>query len=113
MTGSGLAQTVTSAVPARPCGKFGQGFVVDLRFPMLGTTYAISIVIDRYTGPGVYGAPPVRVSAHTLGLSQTPAFYAGVSGTVSVAPNESSGTVDESLLRSPDRYQLTGSWHCG
>ncbi|MGH7777453.1 MAG: hypothetical protein ACREPI_09810 [Candidatus Dormibacterales bacterium] len=113
LTGPGLAASLTGAAAVGPCGGLPGGFVANLEFEVKGSPLAVTIVISPYHGPGAYPAPPAQVSAHTVGLSESAALYAGVSGQVTVLPGGRSGTVHEVLLRSPDRYLLKGAWRCG
>ena len=113
LTGPGLSASVTRATAVGPCGKLPQGFVADLQFQVGASPLAISIVISPYTGPGVYQAPPAQVSAHTVGLTESAALYAGIAGEVTVLPGGTAGTVDEVLLKAPDQYLLKGGWSCG
>jgi len=63
-----------------------------------------------YNGPGRYLVPPERVSLHTETGAATPRLAAAVSGSVTVNPDQRSGSIDAALT---DRSRVAGTWGCG
>lgn len=108
-----VSATVTSLRAQPPCGAQPNGYTADLRFALQGREYSLAITLADYSGPGRYPAPPGKLSIHTAGFGTgPPVLYAGTSGTVTVAADQASGTVDEDLAGDPGRVHLAGSWRC-
>jgi len=104
--------TVAGATAAGACGRTPNGDGADLRFPIGGQPYSLSIELGSYRGPGGYPLPPDRVSLHTLTIGPGSQFFGSQSGTVTVAAGDASGTLDVSLAGSGGSVQVSGSWSC-
>ena len=108
-----LAGTFHGAVAQGPCGALPGGFGIALPFSYEGRGFVLDVAILDYTGPGSYPAPPARISVHSAGFGGgPPVFYSGVKGTLVVAADGTSGTLDEDLAGQSATAHVTGSWRC-
>jgi len=114
LTLSGVISThIEKTVADGRCGNLGPGFYANFGFDYDNSQWSltISIPIPGYHGPSSYGTPPSRVTIHRT-HTLTPLLYAGISGTVTVAADEKSGSVEE-RLRSPNGIvEVSGDWSC-
>jgi hypothetical protein len=109
IAGSSRSQ-VASTQSRGPCGAGSAGYAAELTFRLNGQAYVLSMDIASYHGPGRYSAPPERVSLHTETGAPNPTLAAAVSGTVTINPDQRSGSIDTALS---DQSRVTGTWSCG
>lgn len=107
LSGRGLVPT---AVP--PCGAANGGFLSRSSFTVTGTRYQMVIEIQEFRGPGVYPAPPARVSVSKVAIDSQPLLLTGTAGSVSVDQGASSGTVEEDLQADAGRGHISAAWAC-
>jgi hypothetical protein len=109
IAGSSRSQ-VASTQSRGPCGAGSAGYAAELTFRLNGQAYVLSMDIASYHGPGRYSVPPERVSLHTETGAPNPTLAAAVSGTVTINPDQRSGSIDSALS---DQSRVTGTWSCG
>jgi len=102
--------TVESTRSRGTCGAGPAGYAAALTFPLAGQPYVLSMELADYHGPGRYSVPPERVSLHTDTGTADPRLLAAVSGSVTINPDQGSGSIDTTLS---DRSRVTGTWACG
>jgi hypothetical protein len=109
IAGSSRSQ-VDSTTSRGPCGAGSAGYAAELTFRLNGQAYVLSMDIASYHGPGRYSVPPERVSLHTETGAPNPTLAAAVSGSVTINPDQRSGSIDTALS---DHSRVTGAWTCG
>jgi hypothetical protein len=107
-TGS-LAGQATGLASSGPCGRAPAGFAADLRFSVAGRSYALSIAVFDYHGPGSYPIPPERVAV-TSGQGVASQLLPATSGSLTVDAGERSGRIDATIGDGTTR--VSGVWAC-
>jgi hypothetical protein len=111
LTIAGSTRSQVDSTQSRgPCGAGSAGYAAELTFRLNGQAYVLSMDVASYHGPGRYSVPPERVSLHTETGAANPTLAAAVSGSVTINPDQRSGSIDTALS---DQSRVTGTWTCG
>jgi hypothetical protein len=105
--------TVQKATAAGQCGPATSGGLGgELRFQLQDRPWALALSLPAYRVPGTYQLPPGRVSLHTLGIGPSAQFFGSQRGSVSVAADGVSGTLDADLAGDAGSVHVSGTWSC-
>jgi hypothetical protein len=105
--------TVQGATAAGRCGPATAGGLgAELRFQLQGRPWAVALSLPTYRTPGTYPLPPGRVSLHTLGIGPAAQFFGSQAGSVKVAADGLSGSIEADLAGDDGTVHVSGAWSC-